>query len=72
MIKTFRADKMINRVKREGRGNLLDKETLAKIMSLDGKSGTDYNWRSQVYGEDLVYIHDGNGGGEYVAACDCD
>ena len=72
MTRTFRAAKMIERVKLEGKGNLLDAETLAKINSLDGKTGDDYNWRSQVYGEDLVYIKDGNGGGDYVAGCDCD
>lgn len=73
MLKTFRAKKMIERVKREGLGHLLDDATLELINKLDGEQGNDYNWESVVKGEDLVWIektdeHDG----VYVALCDCD
>lgn len=75
MERTFRAEKMLARVRREGKGELLDKETVAFIKSLDGKVGNDNNWRSVVHDEPLVWI-DGvkteDGIGVYVAACDCD
>lgn len=64
---------MLARVKREGKGELLDKETVAFIKSLDGKVGNDNNWRSMVYDEPLVWIEGvGSEDGVYVAACDCD
>ena len=69
MIYTFRAKKMIERVKKESRGDMLDDATMEKINSLDGKKGTDHNWASVVNDEDLVYIADT---GTYVARCDCD
>ena len=66
---TFRAQKMIDRIKREGREEMLTDETLEFIKSLDGKVGTDYNWQSVVRGEDLVWIADV---GAYVNRVDCD
>lgn len=65
----FRAQKMIDRVKNEGRENMLDKETLNTIYSLDGKTGNDYNWASVVNGENLVWIEDAK---MYVNKNDCD
>lgn len=73
MNMVFRAQKMIDRVTREGRANLLDEKTLSFIHKLDNKIGTTYNWRSQVYGEDMVYIEkDEDQDGTYVALCDCE
>lgn len=69
MIVVFRAEKMIERVKREGRGDLLDKETLDFIKSIDGKRGNSYNWQSVVRGENVVWIEDAK---TYVALCDCE
>ena len=68
MILTFRAEKMIARVKAEGRGDLLDAETLAKIKSLDGKPANTYNWENFVNGENLALID----GETYVNVADCD
>ena len=65
----FIAQKMIDRVKREGRGDMLTEETLGFIYSLDGKVGNDYNWRSVVKGEDLVWIDSEKA---YVARIDCE
>lgn len=71
MLRTFRAEKMIKRVMEEGNEWLLDVETIALIKRLDGKTGTDYNYRSFVYDEPLVWI-DTDEGGTYVALIDCD
>lgn len=66
---TFRAQKMIDRVKAEGRENMLDEPTLETIRSLDGKTGTDYNFQSVVHDENLVWIEDAK---MYVNKNDCD
>lgn len=69
----FRAEKMLERIKKEGLEHLLDDETVAFIKSLDGKEGTDYNWQAIVNDEPLVWIPaDGDFQGTYVALCDCD
>ncbi len=68
MEKTFRAEKMLKRIQEEGRGYMLDKETVAKIKSLDGMRGDDYNFASIVRGENVVLLEDGT----YVNAADCD
>lgn len=70
---TFRADKMIDRVRREGKGDLLDEQTLAFIRKLDGKQADDYNWASVVKGEPLALIPaDDDVTDTYVNVCDCD
>ena len=73
MERVFRAQKMLDRVKKEGKENLLDQQTIDFIWSLDGEIGNDYNWESFVNGNDMVWIpandkHDGT----YVALCDCE
>lgn len=73
MERTFRAEKMFARIKRENREHLLDEETVNLIKTLDGKVGNDYNWQSFVYDEALVWIPaDDDQEGTYVALCDCD
>ena len=73
MQRTFRAEKMLARIKAEGKQDLLDEETVAFIRLLDGKVGTDHNWRSQVHGDPLVWIEkDEDQNGTYVALCDCE
>ena len=66
---TFRAQKMIDRCKQEGKGDLLTEETVKFIKSLDGQTGTDYNWKSQVMGEPLVWLEEAQ---TYVNIEDCD
>ncbi len=73
MERTFRAEKMIARVKEEGRGDMLDEKTLSFIKSLDGEKANDYNWESVVNGSPLAWIkktdkHEG----AYVNIADCD
>ena len=73
MKRTFRAQRMIDRCIKEGKGDMLDEQTVKMIWSLDAKTGNDYNWASVVNGEDLVWIpEEGDFEGAYVAGCDCD
>lgn len=65
----FVAEKMINRIRREGRSDMLTEETVSFIHSLDGKVGTDYNWQSQVMGEPLVWLQEAQ---TYVNIVDCE
>lgn len=73
MERTFRAKKMLERIKAEGKQDMLDEGTVEFIKMLDGKVGNDYNYRSFVYGEPLVWIEkDEDQDGTYVALCDCE
>ena len=73
MILTFRADKMIARVIREGKEKLLDEATLELIRSMDGEPANDYNWASMVNGEEVALVSKTDKHPEmYVALCDCD
>lgn len=77
MKRTFRAEKMLERVKNEGLEYMLDDEMITLIHKLDGKVGQDYNWESFVKGNDVVWIPaealpDEDFDGTYVALCDCD
>jgi len=73
MQRIFRAQKMLERIEREGNSHLVNDEIRTLILNLDGKVGEDYNWQSFVHGEDVVWIEgDETHGGIYVATCDCD
>ena len=73
MERTFRAEKMLRRIKEENREHLLDDDVVSLIKKLDGKVGNDYNWQSFVYDEPVVWIPaDDDQDGTYVALCDCD
>ena len=73
MERTFRMQKMLDRLEREGRSHEIQPEDFELMKKLDGKKGNDYNWRSFVYGEDLVWIEaDEDQDGAYVALCDCE
>ena len=73
MVRVFRMKKMLDRLEREGRMNEVEPEDLELMKKLDGKEGSDYNYRSFVYDEPLVWIAEGEGNpGAYVNVCDCD
>lgn len=69
MTLTFKAQKMIDRCKAEGKKDMLTAETLSFIHSIDGKKANTYNWRNQVFGEEVALIEGTN---TYVAICDCE
>lgn len=73
MKRVFRAEKMLARLEREGRMDMVDEKTREFIMMLDGKEGTDYNYQSVVNDEPLVWIEaDKDQSGTYVNIEDCD
>lgn len=64
----FRSQMMFDRLKKEGRENLIDEETGNFILSLDGAEGTDHNWKNVVQDEPLVYLPEKE---TYVNIKDC-
>lgn len=73
MERTFRAEKMFARVKKENLEHFLDAEMVELIKKLDGKKGDDRNWESVLNDNPLVWIPaDDDHNGTYVALCDCD
>ena len=73
MILTFRADKMLSRLEREGRTGEIDPASMEMIKALDGEPANDYNWASVVNGEHLALIAATDKHEEiYVNAADCD
>ena len=73
MKRTFKKQKMIDRLTNEGRINELTTEDYKLMDLLDGKEGTDYNWESFVNDRPLVWIFakEIEGGGAYVGLQDC-
>ena len=69
MKHVFKAEKMLDRIRKEGCGDLLDEQTVEFIKSLDGKEADDYNWRSQVHGEPVGWIEECE---VYVNIHDCE
>lgn len=50
----FSKQKMIERVTREGRADMIDAESLAIMDNLDGQEAHTNSWRRQVYGEPVL------------------
>lgn len=67
----FSKAKMVERITREGRADMLDDKALAIMDKLDGKRATTSCWKRQVYGEPVLWVDLGNGEGEYVNELDC-
>lgn len=68
----FSKQKMIDRVTREGRADMIDKQALEIMTKLDGKEATTSCWKRQVYGEPVLWVDLGDGKGEYVNELDCE
>lgn len=68
MMLTFKAQKMIDKCMAEKK-DMLDEQTLAFIRSIDGKKANTYNWRNQVYGEEVASIEGTN---TFVPICACE
>ena len=72
MQMVFHAKMMMDRLEREGRINEVRPEDRELMAKLDGKIGTDYNWNSFVYGDNVVWIAEGpDNPGAYVCREDC-
>ena len=73
MERTFRKQKMIDRLTREGRINEVRPEDYELMDKLDGCVGNDYNYRSVVFDDPLVWIEETEEHpGAYVGLQDCD
>lgn len=67
----FSKDKMIERVTREGRGNLLDEKTLAFMDNLDGQPAETSCWARMVEQQPVYWVVGKDGKGAYVNENDC-
>jgi len=67
MQRVFRKEKMLARLRSEGRIGLVGPDEYAIMDRLDGCTGDDNNWRSVVY-----IMHPDTHEGMYVALVDCD
>lgn len=73
MERTFRKQKMIDRLTREGRINEVTREDYELMDKLDGCVGNDYNYRSVVFDDPIVWIEETDEHpGAYVCLQDCD
>lgn len=79
MERTFRANKMLARLEKEGRIDEVRDEDRAFMEFLDGRKGNDYNWESFVNDNPLVWIEGTDEEfegrkftGAYVALADCE
>lgn len=68
----FSKVKMIERITREGKADMLTDDVMAIMDKLDGKSASTICWRRQVYGEPVLWVDLGDGEGEYVNERDCE
>lgn len=68
---TFSKDKMIARVKAEGKGDMLDQPTLAMMDMLDGLEAHPNRWRQTVHGEENAYYCELDGKQIPVNLLDC-
>lgn len=68
----FKKEKMLARIKAEGREEMVDGTVLAILENLDGQTANASNWRRQVYGEPVLWVVGKNGEGEYVNEKDCE
>lgn len=72
MIKTFRKEKMIARLTREGLADQITPEIEAIMDNLDGQKANTYCWNNVVKGEPVAVVIGKDGKTEYVNENDCD
>lgn len=68
----FSKQKMIDRVTKEGKANMIDDEVLKIMDNLDGCQATISCWRRQVYDEPVLWVIGKDGTGQYVNEDDCE
>lgn len=68
----FKKSKMIARIEKEGRTDMLTPDVLEIMDNLDGQFANPSNWERQVYGEPVLWVVGKNGEGEYVNEADCE
>lgn len=73
MLRTFKAQKMLDRLERQGLMSEVDAKTKKLILSLDGMEANDYCWANYVDDKPLAWIepNDVVPEGIYVCIEDC-
>lgn len=67
----FSKERMIARIKKEGRADMINDAVLAIMNNLDGQEATTACWRRQVYGEPVLWCIGKDGNGTIVNEADC-
>lgn len=68
----FSKAKMIERVTREGRADMIDNEVIRIMDNLDGREARTNSWRRQVYGEPVLVVTGADGKVYNVNEEDCE
>lgn len=68
---TFSKQKMLDRIKEEGRLNMVDAEAEKMMDNLDGCEATTSCWRRVVHQEPVMWVVGKDGNGAYVNENDC-
>ena len=67
----FSKQKMIDRITKEGRADMIDDEVIAIMDNLDGQEVHTNSWRRQVYGEPVLSCYGKDGKYYDVNENDC-
>ena len=68
----FVKQKMIDRIKAEGREDMIDDEVMSIMDNLDGQECQRMCWRRVVLEEPVYWVVGKNGEGYYVNELDCE
>ena len=71
-MSVFRKQRMIDRLTREGRAELITREIIRIMDNLDGQEATTQCWNRRVYDEPVLYVIGKDGKGAYVNEDDCE
>lgn len=67
----FSKDRMIARITREGKANMITEEITRIMDNLDGQKADASCWNRRVYGEPVYWVIGKDGKGQYVHEDDC-
>ena len=67
----FSKQKMIDRITKEGRAELIDEQALKIMDNLDGCEASASCWERVVKDEPVLWVIGKDGNGEYVNEADC-
>lgn len=68
----FSKQKMIERVTREGRADMINEDVLAIMDNLDGQETHENSWRRQIYDEPVLAVQGKDGRWFTVNEEDCE
>lgn len=68
----FKKEKMMERIKREGRLDMVNSGVIAIMENLDGQEAQTNSWRRYVYGEPILAVKGKDGNWYTVNESDCE